>query len=81
MLILRRGSEGVRGPYALRKNRENLGRTDGRTFPIYGDRDVISASRNNYGAAGEKIKGFVPKSGKYDTFILLREALITSRSP
>ena len=64
MLVLRRGSEGVRSPYALRKNRENHGHTDGHTdtrtdtrtdgrtdgqtdIPICGDRDVISASRNN----------------------------------
>ena len=34
VLVLRRGSEGVTGAYALRKNLENLvtdGRTDGRT--------------------------------------------------
>ena len=59
VLVLRRGSEGVTGAYAVRKNLENLGRTDGHTdghtdgrtdgqtdIHICGDRDVISASRN-----------------------------------
>ena len=59
---------GVHMPFAKiskisdgRTNGRTDGRTDRRTFPIYGDRDVISASRNDtltefVAAAGENCK-------------------------